>query len=78
MLFYMGAASHLPSLAETFSRSRKVSMALLSAAIILLIEANALFGTGGSTKKPLATVKGALWAGFVLAAVFYLFFEILF
>jgi len=25
--------------------------------------------------KPLATVKGTLWAGFVLAAVYYCWFE---
>ncbi len=78
MLFYMGAASHLPNLAETMTRGRKVGMALLSAIIILLVEANALFGTAGPTKKPLATVSGTLWAGFILAAIFYLLFEIFF
>ena len=78
MLFYMGAASHLPDLAETFSRNRKIGMALVSAAIILLIQANALVGTAGPTKKPLATIKGTLWAGFILAAVLYLLFEIAF
>jgi uncharacterized membrane protein len=78
MLFYMGAAKHLPGLAEQMTRSGKVAMALFSALIILLVEANALFGTSGATKKPLATVKGVLWAGFILTAVFYLLFETLF
>jgi hypothetical protein len=78
MLFYMGAASHLPDLAERFSRNRKLAMALACAAIILLIEANALFGTAGPTKKPLTTVKGTLWAGSLLSVVFYVLFEILF
>lgn len=78
MLFYMGAASHLPALAEQMTRSGKVSMALLSAAVILLVEANALFGTAGPTKKPLATVEGTIWAGFILAAIFYLLFEVFF
>ena len=78
MLFYMGAASHLPGLAEKMTRGGKIGMAVLSAAIILLIEANALFGTAGPTKKPLATVTGTLWAGFILSAIFYLLFEILF
>ncbi len=78
MLFYMGAASHLPNLVQTFSRNRKITMALACAVIILLVEANALVGTAGPTKKPLATVKGTLWAGFVFAAIFYLLFEILF
>ena len=50
-------------------------MAVLCAAIILVIEMNALIGTSGSTKKPLTTIKGTLWAGFILAAVFYLLFQ---
>jgi len=78
MLFYMGAASHLPDLAARFSRNRKLAMALACTAIILLIEANALFGTAGPTKKPLTTVKSTLWAGFLLSVVFYVLFEILF
>jgi len=77
MLFYMGAASHLNLVGST-SRGGKIGMALVSAAIILLIEANALFGTTEPTKKPLATVKGTLWAGFILALIFYLLFEIFF
>ena len=79
MLFYMGAASHLPDLAEKMTRGGKVTMAVVSAIIILLIEANALCATAGQgAAKPLATVKGTLWAGFILAAIFYLLFEILF
>lgn len=78
MLFYMGAASHLPTLADKLSRGGKIGAALVSAAIILLIEANALYGTSGPTKKPLGTVKGTLWAGFILALIFYLLFEIFF
>jgi uncharacterized membrane protein len=74
MLFYMGAASHL-SLFSAASRTQKVTMAILCAAVILAIEANALYGTTGATKKPLSTIKGTLWAGFILAAVFYLLFE---
>lgn len=78
MLFYMGAASHL-NLVQTLSPGRKVAMAVISAVIILLIQANALYATAGQgTAKPLATVKGTLWAGFILSAVFYLLFEILF
>ncbi len=78
MLFYMGAARHLDGLAAKMTRSGKISMAILSAIIILLVEANALFGTAGPTKKPLATIKGTLWAGFILAAIFYLLFEVFF
>jgi hypothetical protein len=78
MLFYMGAASHLPNLADTFTRAGKIGMGLVSAAIILLIEANALFGTTGPTKTPLATVKDTLAAGFILSLAFYLLFEVFF
>ncbi len=79
MLFFMGAASHLTLFSgAATTRSGKVWMALLSTVIILAIELNALVGTQGATKKPLATVKGALWAGFILTALFYVLFEWLF
>ena len=74
MLFYMGAARHF-TLFESVTRGQKVTMAVLCAAIILAIEMNALSGTSGPTKKPLSTIKGTLWAGFILAAVFYLLFQ---
>src|SRR3990172_7047377 len=37
MLFYMGAASHLPALAENLTPGGKIAMAVISAVIILLI-----------------------------------------
>ena len=74
MLFYMGAASHL-SLFSSVTRGQKVTMAILCAAITLAVEANALYGTSGPTKKPLSTIKGTIHAGFILAVVFYLLFE---
>jgi hypothetical protein len=39
--------------------------------ITAAVEANALAGTQGSTKKPLDSVSGALWFGFILTLVFY-------
>jgi len=73
MLFYMGASSHLtlpvPRSGATFW--------LICAIILAFIEANALVGTQGATKKPLAKVSGTLWAGFILAVIFYLIFEVL-
>ena len=72
MLFYMGAASHL-TLPVPRSGSAFWIVALL---IMAVFEVNALAGKPGTTTtKPLATVKGTLWTGFVLAAVFYLWFE---
>jgi hypothetical protein len=46
--------------------------------IVLAVEINALTGTPGKgAAKPLATVSGTLWFGFILAAVFYIWFEIM-
>jgi uncharacterized membrane protein len=74
MLFMMGAASHLP-LPMPGSGAAFWLIALI---IILLVEGNALaVAPGKPTTKPLATVKGTLWFGFILAAVFYLLFEVM-
>jgi uncharacterized membrane protein len=69
MLFFMGAASHYTSLVGP-SRSDAVFW-ILSLIIVGAVEYNALVGTQGTTKKPLDSVSGALWAGFILTAVFY-------
>lgn len=74
MLFYMGAASHLNLVRPT--AGGKAWMVILSVIIIALVEINALVGAQGATKKPLDTIPGTLTAGFVLALVFYLLFEI--
>jgi len=50
---------------------------LLVLVIIGLVELNALVGTQGGTKKPLDSVSGALWFGFILTAIFYLLFLVL-
>ena len=74
MLFLMGSASHL---ALPMPSSRAVFW-IVALVITALVEANALCGTPGKgAAKPLATIKGTLWAGFVLAAVFYVWFEIM-
>ncbi len=77
MLFYMGAASHLTLFGEASSGSM-TAMTIIGGAVIAATELNALVGTAGPTKKPLDTIPGALWSGFVLAAVLYLLFAILF
>jgi hypothetical protein len=75
MLFFMGAASHLPRLGVPRSGTGFWVVMLI---IMAVCEANALFAAPGtSTTKPLATVKGTLWAGFVLAGVFYVAFELM-
>ena len=74
MLFFMGAASHL-----TLGVPRSGAAFWIVALIIMAaVEINALAGKPGTaTTKMLATVKGTLWAGFILAAVFYLWFEVM-
>ena len=72
MLFFMGAASHL-----TLPVPRNgLAFWVVALAIMLVIEINALKGTPGQgAAKPLATVKGTIWAGFILAFVYYAWFE---
>jgi uncharacterized membrane protein len=70
MLFFMGAAMHYPSLVGP--TPAKGIFWVLALIIILAVEHNALIGTQGPTKKPLDSVSGALWAGFILSGVLYL------
>lgn len=71
MLFFMGAASHYTSLGVPSSKGLFWLLVLL---IIAAVEWNALAGTQGPTKKPLDSVSGALWSGFILTAIFYILF----
>ena len=70
MLFFMGAASHLPmNYAEDYSRWTLLIVLLI---IVGAIEINGIVG------KPsvMTTVKGVITWGFVLAVVLYLIIEI--
>jgi len=69
MLFLMGAASHYSLVG---SGGGAAAFWILSLIIIAAVEVNSLVGTQGATKKPLDSVSGALWFGFILTAVFYL------
>ena len=69
MLFFMGAAVHYPGLVGP-AASHAVFW-VLALIITAAVEYNALVGTQGPTKKPLDSVSGALWAGFILTAIFY-------
>jgi uncharacterized membrane protein len=74
MLFFMGSASHFPALPVPRTGIIFWIVALI---IMLLVEANALKGIPGKgAAKPLATVSGTLWFGFILAAIFYVWFEL--
>ena len=74
MLLFMGSASHMP-----FPKPMNGAIFWIVALIIIaLVEANALYGAlGKGAAKPFATVKGTLWAGFILTAVFCIWFTIM-
>jgi hypothetical protein len=69
MLFFMGAASHYTSLVAQGGPGAVCWIIVLI--IIGAVEYNALTGTQGPTKKPLDSVSGALWFGFILTAILY-------
>ena len=74
MLFFMGSASHMPL---PMPRSGAIFW-IVALIIIALVEANALYGRPGQgAAKPLATVSGTLWSGFILTLVFYIWFMLI-
>jgi uncharacterized membrane protein len=74
LLFFMGAARHLPL---PIPRSGAVFW-IVALVILALVEVNALQGAPGKgAAKPLATVSGTLWSGFILSAIFYVWFEVM-
>ena len=77
MLLFMGAAQHYAFFGEATAKGM-IGLTIIGGLIIAAIEANALIGLQGDTKKPLDTIPGVLWAGFILAAILYLLFWILF
>lgn len=70
MLFFMGAASHLPFPISEGSQLKGLTLALTL--ILGAIEWNAFKGKTG----PMTTVKGVITSGFVLAVVLYGVLEI--
>ena len=77
MLFFMGAASHMPFFAPT-ARPAKVTMMIVFAIVLAIVEANALIGTSGPGKKALSTVSGTLWSGFIVTAVLVIALKVVF
>jgi uncharacterized membrane protein len=72
LLFFMGAASHFGSLTVG------TGSFVIALVIMVLVELNGLLGTPGKgAAKPLGTVKGTLWFGFILTLVYYLLFVIM-
>ena len=73
MLFFMGTASHLTTLIDAQNYGPYF---LIVGLIILAVELNAFYGTDAS-KKPLSSVSGTIWSGFILTAVLFGIAELL-
>ena len=71
MLVFMVAAANLPQLATPAAGGGVALYWICALVAILAVEVNALVGPGLSTQKPLASVRGTLHAGIVLAIVLY-------
>jgi uncharacterized membrane protein len=71
MLFFMGAASHLPIDITPASNLGLIFLVCLS--VVALLEVNAIKGKLG----PLTTIKGVVHCGLGLAAVLYALIEVL-
>jgi uncharacterized membrane protein len=74
MLFFMGTARHWPFF-EPAARPWKITLLVVFLIILAIVEANAVTGPAtpdkaSAGKKLLSTVKGTLWAGFVLTVIF--------
>jgi uncharacterized membrane protein len=70
MLFFMGAASHLP-MAEPTAPGAKIGALVLLLVVMAAAEINAMVGTTGGGKKMLSTVTGTFWGGFIATAILY-------
>src|SRR5438105_4772687 len=82
MLFFMGSASHFAFFTPT-ARGAKIAMLVVFVIILAIVEGNAVMGPAtpdkaSAGKKLLSTVKGTLWAGFVLTAIFVIAIKIIF
>ena len=71
MLWFMGAASHLPWIAP-IGGGAITGMLLLLLIVLVVAEVNAMVGTTGPGKKMLSTLTGTFWGGFVITAVFWI------
>jgi len=69
MLFFMGAAIHLPSLLANAATGTYWVITLI---IIAAVEVHALIGPGLAAQKPLTTVRGTIHAGLGLTLLLYI------
>lgn len=75
MLFFMGAASHMGSMADTSSGLTGYWVATLI--VIGLVEINGIVTPGKPTQKMLTSVSGVISAGFAVTIILFLFTQVL-
>jgi uncharacterized membrane protein len=80
MLFFMASAVHLQGLNVTADKLQV--WIIITTAVFLLIEANALFASNDpaakpATVKPIETVKGVIHMGFLLTILLYVGVELI-
>ena len=71
MLLFMAISGHGSFLLRQATSGEKLAYWLIFGALLVLIEANALVGLTGATKKPLEKVGSVIWSGVALAAILY-------
>jgi uncharacterized membrane protein len=74
LLFYMGAASHLPI---AVAPGRAGMFLGLIVVLLALVQVNALVADKGPTTKPIEKVKGVIHMGVVLTVLLYVLQEVL-
>jgi uncharacterized membrane protein len=70
MLFFMGAASHMPI--QGAAQPNHMMYWVIVLVLVALVEINALIGPGATTQKPLTSVAGTIHSGLALALILYL------
>ena len=81
LLFFMGATSHFAGVFTRDSSGRRVAYYLVTLVGVGILELNALglvAGLTGPTKRYLETHRDTIIAGFALAVIFYIGFQVLF
>jgi uncharacterized membrane protein len=77
LVFFMATAAHLSLFGSDASTGGKWAYAILAAIVIGGVEANALSGLTGPTRKPLEKVGTTILWGFILFVVLYILIQAL-
>ena len=76
MVFFMATSAHGAFLLRESTTGERTAYWLIFAAVLVLIEGNALIGLTGGPKRPLEKIGSVIWAGFILAAVLFVILRI--